>query len=418
MLATTLAALVLSHTGCARDQADESGDAGASTDTDADTLGTTDDVGAGCDLTNLEVSFDQVVVAFDYWTGDPIMSKAVALTLSDPDCELSVAASPDWLATAIGAPTSDGVEVVLTLPGTALSTGTQTGVVEIVDTEGTPRASIPVQARALLAGSANAHRRVMVIGVDGLRPDAVEQLDLPTLDALMDRGRSTFVASTQLTTATKSGPGWASILTGVEASKHLVDSNDDLAEIDRDYPTMLARLAALGFDVSSVGNWPGIASLIEDEVDATSYFGQDATVAQEAMVRIDGGKDMIFLQFDSVDISGHVYGFDPAIPQYADAVRNVDEYAGQILARIVESAAATDEDWLIVLVTDHAGQDKDHGPQEPIYQTIPLSLASPAHERGSLDDVGASHMDVAPTVFEYLGVPIDPLWELDGASRW
>ncbi len=62
----------------------------------------------------------------------------------------------------------------------------------------------------------DAPRRAMVIGIDGLKPDAVAVADTPWLDLLGTQGAYTDAATTQLTTATVSGPGWASILTGVE----------------------------------------------------------------------------------------------------------------------------------------------------------------------------------------------------------
>ena len=86
--------------------------------------------------------------------------------------------------------------------------------------------------------------KVLVIGWDGVRADAVQVADTPTLDAVVANGAYTFEASTQTDTFTVSAPGWLSLLTGVQPSKHKVYSNDDFTNHADDYPTFLARAAS------------------------------------------------------------------------------------------------------------------------------------------------------------------------------
>ena len=71
--------------------------------------------------------------------------------------------------------------------------------------------------------------RVLVIGIDGVRPDALQIADTPAIDELITAGA--FTKNTKILgdryrdNETISGPGWSSFLTGVWADKHGVNDN-------------------------------------------------------------------------------------------------------------------------------------------------------------------------------------------------
>ena len=73
-------------------------------------------------------------------------------------------------------------------------------------------------------------QRVLMIGIDGVRPDALAAARTPNLDRLIRTGA--FTDTTQILGTryskndTISGPGWSSILTGVWADKHGVHDNE------------------------------------------------------------------------------------------------------------------------------------------------------------------------------------------------
>ena len=59
-------------------------------------------------------------------------------------------------------------------------------------------------------------RYVLVIGIDGMRPDALEAANTPAIDRMIEGGLSTDEATIQRGTVARSGPGWHSFMTGVE----------------------------------------------------------------------------------------------------------------------------------------------------------------------------------------------------------
>ena len=57
-----------------------------------------------------------------------------------------------------------------------------------------------------------------------------------------------------------------------------------------------------------------------------------------------------------------------ASPQYAAAIRNMDDNLGEILDAVAAREAATGEDWTVIVVTDHGHQPQKgfgHGFQSP-----------------------------------------------------
>ena len=71
--------------------------------------------------------------------------------------------------------------------------------------------------------------RVLVIGIDGVRPDALQIADTPAIDELISEGAFTnntkILGDRYRENETISGPGWSSFLTGVWADKHGVNDN-------------------------------------------------------------------------------------------------------------------------------------------------------------------------------------------------
>jgi hypothetical protein len=66
-------------------------------------------------------------------------------------------------------------------------------------------------------------KKVLIIGIDGCRPDALKAAKAPHLHALMREGA--FSEAAQAGDITVSGPGWSSMLTGVWRTKHGVRDN-------------------------------------------------------------------------------------------------------------------------------------------------------------------------------------------------
>ena len=162
-------------------------------------------------------------------------------------------------------------------------------------------------------------RKVLLIGLDGLRPDRLAVANTPNIDALISAGAYADDAHTN-STPTISGPGWSDILTGVDRAKHGVSNNSfSPPTYFDDYPSFLDRLERVNSSYTTVAifDWPAIQNIFSNAVDTVTIFNGDALgydvadqmVADEAArVLADEDPDAIFAYFGEIDIAGHVGG--------------------------------------------------------------------------------------------------------------
>src|SRR6185436_18967636 len=88
-------------------------------------------------------------------------------------------------------------------------------------------------APASVAQDASA-KKVLIIGIDGCRPDALLNAQAPHLHGLIKNGA--FSAKAQTGDMTASGSGWGSLLTGVWREKHGVRGNDFALANFKEFP--------------------------------------------------------------------------------------------------------------------------------------------------------------------------------------
>jgi hypothetical protein len=346
-----------------------------------------------------------------FWNGKPLDVAAVPVAVVVPGCaDIAVDADVPWLV-----PSYAPGFVSLVIDGAAIVGGVHTGTVTFRHiTTDTELASLPVHLRAL--GSPTGTPKALVIGVDGVRGDSVEPAATPALNTLLQHATWTLEASTQLEAATVSGPGWTSILTGVDADKHGITGNGGLAAHDPAYPTFLQRLRDAGRTTVGWTSWdPIFNDIIETNATDAGGVGDDIEVAADmALALSDGDFDAHFIHFDDVDHAGHAHGFSPVVPEYVAAIGSVDAKIATLLEAIITRPSIADERWLVVYTTDHGGLGTSHGCLTWECRDIPLVVAGPSVVPGPPNGA-ASHLDVAPTVLEFLGVPVDPAWGFDGA---
>ncbi len=118
--------------------------------------------------------------------------------------------------------------------------------------------------------------------------------------------------------------------------------------------------------------------------------------------------DAVFVSLDLVDYAGH-HKYQ-GLPRgssgtgYKKAIEEADVYLGQVLGAIANRPDFLNEDWQIVVTSDHGHRAKGgHGGQSALERTIPLIITSQNLIQGDLP-LGASQADVAPTILNHFGV--------------
>jgi predicted AlkP superfamily pyrophosphatase or phosphodiesterase len=275
---------------------------------------------------------------------------------------------------------------------------------------------------ALLGGPAAAGadegrtKRVLLIGIDGCRPDALRAARAPHLKALADNGAYSYRAQTG--DLTVSGSGWSSMLCGVWREKHGVRGNDFAGQNFGEFPHFFRRVrqARPKAYLASAVHWAPIAEQIVRDADLSTTHRRDAEVVRKAIeVLTQHDPDVLFLHFDEVDGAGHRFGFHPKVPEYLRAIAEADAGVGKVLEALRRRKAYEREDWLILVSTDHGGSDKGHGKNIPEHRTIFLIVSGPSAARGEIEPPPGV-VDVAATALEHLGIPIEQRWRWDGRS--
>ena len=291
---------------------------------------------------------------------------------------------------------------------------------------------VAVFAMAWPAATAEPVKKVLVIGIDGCRFDAVKQANAPHLDKLMNAGavaQPTRIFPARYREAdTISGPGWSNILCGVWADKHRVMDNEFTAPNYEEFPHFFTRLKEAKPDAvtASFSDWGPIAGVILRDADVAldanktdnDYVSGDVEVAAAAskyLREADPTATVVYL--GQVDEAGHKEGFHPSVAPYVKAIEQVDGHIGELLAAIESRPTRADEDWLILVTTDHGGSGTGHGGghDNPEVACSWLVVSGDAAQPGK---IAGEHgqVDLVPTALQHLGVAADPAWKLDGEA--
>lgn len=269
--------------------------------------------------------------------------------------------------------------------------------------------------------------KVLVIGIDGVRPDVLREVETPHLDALAAGG--VLIENARTGFPTVSGPGWSSFLTGVWPDKHGVTDNEFTGKRYDLYPDFLTRIERARPELSTfaVADWLPLVHAedgdptVGDEVDARHVLDgyetgwpeadrQSVELALQALA--SGDPDALFVYLGTPDEVSHEHG--SIGDEYRRAIATADEQVGALVAAIRARPTFAREDWLIVSSTDHGRRaDGGHGTDTPEERTIYFLVSGPSVTPEAVPD-SVFVVDVAVTALTHMGIPIDGEWSLDG----
>lgn len=337
-----------------------------------------------------------------WWHGEPAPRRTLDFTPASSACaDWAAASDASWLALE-----RRGERLEITLDPVVAGSGLHRGVVTLRGAQsGAALLRFAIKLRAWAAPPLDARRKVLFVGVDGVRGDALEAASTPNFDALRRHGAYSETARTQVTAMPVSGPGWASILTGTEPLEHGVYTNRSADRWDRRFPTFLARAKEeAGLDVGAVVHWPTLADLVEATVPVVVHEDDDR-VTQAAAARLaEPTIGVLFVHLDDPDHVGHDHGLEPHVVQYRRAIELSDLRIGAMIDAILSRPTFPAEDWLIVITSDHGGDTGGHGHDNLANRSVPLLFSGPSVVPGPMGGGHVSHMDGCPAVLRFLGL--------------
>ncbi len=289
--------------------------------------------------------------------------------------------------------------------------------------------------------------KVLFIGIDGVRSDALIQANTPNLDDLMSNGLYTY--DSWHLGVTVSAPSWSSMLTGVWEAKHNIYNNSYTGSNYDEYPYFPTRAKEYKPDLKAVEvtSWGPMSdisnggSVYNSGWDQAILVPTDDVILSTAQTQLlDPDLDILFVHFDDVDVVGHGNGFAPDISIYMNQIEYIDNQIGQLLNSLYSRVNYEDEDWLILLTTDHGGIGFGHGGNTDTERHIWWIASGPSlpngvqitgsdpgsYMLGNADEAVIDEVpvltDIAVTALDHIlkDLDVDPetvtAWDLDGKS--
>jgi len=271
--------------------------------------------------------------------------------------------------------------------------------------------------------------KVLLIGIDGVRPDVLAEVPTPVMDSLAASGW--YADEGRTTTPSVSGPAWSSMLTGVWPAKHGVTDNgfggrryadypDFLTRAERERPELLTFAALDWMPLAALeGGGPALSDAIDTVVAVNGYelgwAEADSVVASRAAQHLAASDtDAAFVYLGNPDETSHRHGSIGV--EYRDAIARSDRHVGWLLEALRARPAYEEEDWLVLISTDHGRlENGGHGGDTPEEMTIFILASGPATgDWPAADRDPAYIVDVPVTALHHLDVSAASAADLDG----
>ena len=250
--------------------------------------------------------------------------------------------------------------------------------------------------------------RVLLVSVDGLRPDALGATEY--FEMLKAMGAYTLTAQTINPSMTL--PSHMSMFHSVPAETHGVTSNtySPSGSLGNGITETLAEAgltSAMFYDWKQLENLSQASGVEKNYVTPDQYY--EASVKTLCDLAIDhiqnSPTDFTFLYFGHTDSVGENFGFTSST--YLAAVEHVFENLFTVLE-------ALPDEYTVIITADHGGGgyngDKAHGSTSPVDMFIPMIIIGDGFEAGASLGGDISILDVAPTVVDILGVEAETYW--------
>jgi predicted AlkP superfamily pyrophosphatase or phosphodiesterase len=222
--------------------------------------------------------------------------------------------------------------------------------------------------------------RVMVVSIDGLRPDVMLLSDAPTLRSLITHGSYSLWAKTTVQSITL--PSHVSMMTGVTVEGHGIVWNGEMPFTKPVYPahpTLFVIAKKAGYSTALVSGKDKFDIFKQDDAldyswITTKSVDTDEAVADHAVQIITDNKpDVMLVHFPGVDSAGHSKGWNS--PEQRAAIANADKQLKRVLDA-TEQAGLLGKT-LVIISADHGGTARSHGPEDVRSRTIPWIAVGP-----------------------------------------
>lgn len=258
--------------------------------------------------------------------------------------------------------------------------------------------------------------KVILVLVDGMRPDALENTETKYLSGLRKKASYCFKASSIMPSMTL--PCHTSLFLSVDPDRHGITRNTWMPMV-RPIDSLFDAAKKTGLKTAMFYNWewlrdlnaPGSLDHSDFDVLKLNYrdkpenFNKDLLGEQRMTDRVlkyidEESPDLSFVYYGLSDESGHHFSW--MSEEYIKAVDNAEK----CIKKLRESLS---EDWQIIVTADHGGHGRIHGTEEAEDMTIPMIFSGSAfRENHEFEEVNLK--DIAPTIAKILNIKKPSEW--------
>ena len=250
-------------------------------------------------------------------------------------------------------------------------------------------------------------KKVILISIDGMRPDGVLNCGNPFVEELKKMGSHALDARTVIPSVTL--PCHTSMFHSVTPERHGITTNTYMPQV-RPIPGLAEQIKLMGGKCAMFYGWEPLRDITRPgSLQWAEYFNAyadehtDGILTDKALNCISKyHPDFVFLYMVETDEKGgHDAGWmsETYLDYVSHAIGNVK--------RVIEAAG---DEYTVIVTADHGGHDRAHGTEMPEDMTIPMFFVGREFEAGKAIE-NVSILDLAPTIAKIMGVPVPREWE-------
>lgn len=250
-------------------------------------------------------------------------------------------------------------------------------------------------------------RRVLILSIDGFRPDAIPLAPMPFLTSLLNQSAYSLKAQTVYPSVTLIAH--TSMLSGECPDKHKVDWNDYIPENGYAQVTDIFDVAhAAGMQTVMYVGKEKLRQITEPEsTDIFRYINdRDLVITDDLIQNFPADFRLMFVHFPTPDGMGHEYGW--LSPQQLSVLYRADQAIEKLVTELNNRGLMSET--LFIITADHGGHDTTHGSSMPEDMTIPWIAFGAGIQPAELTSP-VNTVDTAATAAFALGLPIPEEWD-------
>jgi predicted AlkP superfamily pyrophosphatase or phosphodiesterase len=230
-----------------------------------------------------------------------------------------------------------------------------------------PLLALLLAASLSLPALAAAYEHLLIVSIDALHPRALDAEVSPTLHALMQGGRYTLEGRS--VSPPKTLIAHTAMLTGLTPERSgKLDNDWRPGEPRVGVPTLFDDAKGLGYATAYYFSKTKLGYLVGPGVDTYALAPEDGVALAEAFLRAPGRR-FVYLHISGLENAGSRSGW--LSEDYLDTLSSIDLALSPLL-----EVAREGGDYLILVTSDHAGHDREHGTEHPDDYRLPLILAA------------------------------------------